>query len=182
MQAVSFIQCRVPAATKQALRSAAQEQQVSESVLIKRMLNVLLHTVAPVSPSIASGDCSNRHARLYVRLTAGDETLLRERAHARSVPPATYASILLRSHLRSLTPIPKEELQAFRQATTELSLIGRNLNQLARSSHQGSGQGATRSDLMALLRACEALRDYFRDALRANAQSWTSGDATTRTP
>ena len=183
MEAVSFIQCRVAPATKLALRAAAKEQQISESALIKRMLHVLLHSAAPASPlSIAETERSDRRARLYVRLTAGDQTLLRERAHARSLPAATYASVLLRAHLRGLVPIPKEELRAFRQAITELTIIGRNLNQLARSAHQGSGQGATRADLMALLRACEALRDHFRSVLRVNTQSWTSGDATNRTP
>lgn len=182
MEAVSFIQCRVPLATKQALRTAAQEQQLSESALIKRMLTVLLHTASPASPLSIADQERSRNARLYVRLTPGDQALLRERAHARSLPPATYASILLRSHLRALAPIPKEELRAFRQSMTQLTIIGRNLNQLARSHHQGSGQGATRADLVGLLRMCEVLRDHFRAVLRANAESWTSGDATTRTP
>src|ERR1700730_16246752 len=47
MAADSFIQCRVSAATKEALRAAAERQQLSESALIKRMIELMLYTAAP---------------------------------------------------------------------------------------------------------------------------------------
>ena len=46
-----------------------------------------------------------RGARLYVRLRPEDHVLLRERASGRVMAAATYASFLLRTHLRSVAPI-----------------------------------------------------------------------------
>lgn len=78
-----------------------------------------------------------------LRLTPEDRLLLEGRSAARYLAPATYASVLLRAHLRALTPVPEAELRAFRQATRELAAIGRNLNQVARATHQGgAGMGA----------------------------------------
>ena len=86
-----------------------------------------------------------RQSRLYVRLTPGDRQLLQARCAARGLAPATYASVLLRAHLRAVTPLPEAELRAIRQSTRELAAIGRNLNQIAHATHQGGlGGGVNR--------------------------------------
>jgi hypothetical protein len=54
--------------------------------------------------------------------------------------PATYASVLLRSHLRQRTPLPKDELLALKRSIAELGSIGRHINQIARAV---SGGGAS---------------------------------------
>jgi hypothetical protein len=59
------------------------------------------------------------------------------------------------------------------RAIGELSAIGRNLNQIARAANQGAPvAGPTRADLIALLRACEALRNHVHQLLEANMRSW----------
>lgn len=180
MNSEAFIQCRVPVATKLALRAAAQRQQLTESALLKRMLEVMLSGAAadqPVSSSVADG--GGRHARLYVRLTSVDRRLLDARAKARCLPAATYASNLLRAHLNAVVPLPEAELQALRQATRELAAIGRNVNQIARMGHQGGDtQELSQSHVLAILKVCGALRDHFRGYVIANLKSWESGDAT----
>jgi hypothetical protein len=175
----AFVQCRVAVATKAALRAAADRQQLTETALLKRMLDLLLHTAgAPGAGLVANADRPTRQVRLYVRLTTGDHQLLQERSAARHLAPATYVSNLLRAHLRSLTPLPEAELRALRQTTRELAAIGRNLNQVARAAHQGApGVGLGRDDLRSLLKACEALRDHIRAYIRTNVSSWESGDA-----
>ena len=50
-----------------------------------------------------------------IRLRPDDQILLRDRAAARGMPPATYVSVLTRAHLRSLAPLPKEELLALKR-------------------------------------------------------------------
>ena len=57
-----------------------------------------------------------RDSRLYVRLRHEDRLLLRERAAARGMAAATYVSVLVRSHLRNLAPLPKEELLALKRS------------------------------------------------------------------
>jgi hypothetical protein len=63
---------------------------------------------------------------------------------------ATYVSVLLRAHLRALTPLPKDELAALKEAVGALGAIGRNLNQMTRG----------REEFRAILKLCEALRDH----------------------
>ena len=86
-----------------------------------------------------------RTARLMIRLRADDQILLRERAVARGMAPATYVSVLTRAHLRALAPLPKEELLALKRTVSELGSIGRLLNQIAKAANQGeraAGPGA----------------------------------------
>ena len=65
---------------------------------------------------------------------------------------------------------------ALKQSVAETGAIGRNLNQLTRLAHQGMA-GPSRGDLLAILRACEALRDHTKTLIKANAHSWTVGYA-----
>ncbi|OYV42638.1 MAG: hypothetical protein B7X10_06580, partial [Burkholderiales bacterium 21-58-4] len=100
------------------------------------------------------------------------------RAAARGMPPATYVSVLMRAHLRSLAPLPKEELLALKRVVSELGSIGRNLNQIARTANRGGPvTGPGRDDLRAILRACEGVRDHVRALLTANLRSWEQGYA-----
>jgi hypothetical protein len=77
-----------------------------------------------------------RGARPYVRLHSEDHVLLRERAAGRGMAAATYASVVLRAHLRTLAPLPERELLELRRAVGELGMMGRNLNQNARVANQ----------------------------------------------
>jgi hypothetical protein len=84
---------------------------------------------------------------MLVRLTVEDRLLLDARAEARGMRPATYASVLLRSHLRQLTPLPKDELLALKRSIAELGSIGRNINQIARAvSGGGEVPGSLRGE------------------------------------
>jgi len=100
------------------------------------------------------------------------------RAAARNTAPATYLSVLTRAHLRSLAPLPKEELRALKRSISELGSMGRNLNQIARAANQGDRvAGPGRHDLVAMLRICEALRDHVKGLITANLSSWERGHA-----
>ena len=95
---------------------------------------------------------------MLVRLTAEDRLLLDARAEARGMRPATYASVLLRSHLRQLTPLPKDELLALKRSIADLGSIGRNINQIAKAvSSGGEVPGSVRSEFSAMLKICTAL-------------------------
>lgn len=98
------------------------------------------------------------------------------RAEARVLRPATYASVLLRAHLRNLTPLPKDELLALKRSIGELASIGRNINQIAKALHEGAKAPASvREEFRAMLKVCEALRDNTKALLKANITSWESG-------
>jgi len=90
--------------------------------------------------------------------------------------PATYVSVLTRAHLRSLAPLPKEELMALKRTLGELGNIGRNLNQIAHAANQGQlVTSPGRNDLEDMLRVCGALRDSVKRLLLANLKSWEQG-------
>ena len=97
---------------------------------------------------------------------------------ARAMAPATYVSVLVRAHLRNLSPLPKEELLILKRSVAELGVIGRNLNQIAKAANQGDrGAGLGREEVKTMLRVSEGLRDHVKRLLLANVQSWEQGYA-----
>jgi Bacterial mobilisation protein (MobC) len=176
------IQCRVSPATKAKLTSLARQHQLSDSALLKRLVEIALLQTAGITETRAPEPIEPvaRGARLYVRLRQDDDVLLRERAAGRGMAAATYASMVLRSHLRSVTPLPDRELLELKRAIGALGVIGRNLNQIARVANQTTHLGGpSTADLRELLRALVALREHTKALIQANATSWETGHAET---
>ena len=138
----------------------------------------LLRSESIPGPTGAGSGNNGAGRPMLVRLTAEDRLLLDARAEARGMRPATYASVLVRSHLRQLTPLPKDELLALKRSVAELGSIGRNINQIARAvSGGGEVPGSLRGEFWAMLKICSALRDSTKALLKANLASWAAGDA-----
>jgi|GEM_PF-849167 hypothetical protein len=113
---------------------------------------------------------------VFVRFRAEDRLLLDARAAARGMRPATYVSVLTRSHLRSLTPLPKEEFLALKRSIAELRSIGRNINQIAKAANEGGRmKDSGGAEFRAMLKICVALRDDTKALLKANETSWMTG-------
>jgi predicted DNA binding CopG/RHH family protein len=181
MAAPPFVAARVTPEMKTLLRVLAEREQITESALVRQLLEVMLRMSAKEGfPKLDTLEKVSRDARLSIRLAPEDRILLCDRATARGMPSATYVSVLVRSHLRNLTPLPKEELLALKRSVAELGAIGRNLNQIARTANQGGKPaGPGREDLRALLRVAEGLRDHVKALLKANQISWEQGHAET---
>jgi predicted DNA-binding protein len=181
MAAPPFVAARVTPEMKTLLRVLAEREQITESALVRQLLEVMLRrSAAEGFPRLEALQKVSRDARLSVRLAPEDRILLSGRATARGMPSATYVSVLVRSHLRNLTPLPKEELSALKRSVAELGAIGRNLNQIARAANQGAKpSGPGRGDLRSMLKVAEALRDHVKALLRANQKSWVQGYADT---
>jgi antitoxin component of RelBE/YafQ-DinJ toxin-antitoxin module len=174
MAADAYLTCRVTSDTKTRVRALAQRQGLTESAVMKQLLEALLQS-APAGelPPPAPVEPITRRARVHVRLRSEDHRLLRERAQARRMHSATYVSVLVRSHLRGLAPLPKAEYQALRESVLELRAIGRNLNQIARAVNQGSWSTLPgRAEVNAMLKVATGLQDHFRGLLAANERSW----------
>jgi Bacterial mobilisation protein (MobC) len=145
----------VTRARKARFAHLAHDQGYSESAFLKRLVEGALAASGAaarqlpdrVEPTAASG-------LLSIRLRSDDLLLLRERAAGRDMPTSTYASLLIRAHLRTLTPLPTAELAALRRSVAEIGAVGRNLNQIARAVNRGEAPtGPSRADLQALIRA-----------------------------
>jgi Bacterial mobilisation protein (MobC) len=181
MAADAFIQCRVTREIKALVQTLARRDQITESAVIKQLLEVVLRSSSVAGfPRQDASQRNHRDMRLYVRLDPNDRLLLNERAAAHGMPGATYAAVLVRSHLRHLVPLPKQELLALKNAVAELAAIGRNLNQIARAMNQGDRvTGPGREELRAMLQIVGALRDHVKSLLAGNAKSWDQGHAET---
>src|SRR6185312_11186 len=161
-------------------RVLAEREQKTESAVVRQLLEVVLRT-SMVNGTMRLDDTPkpNREIRLSVRLDPNDGLLLKERAAARCVPPATYVAALVRSHLRGITPLLKEERHALDCVVAELTAVGRNLNQVARALNRGQSVAPRRDDVQAMLRVCGALRDHVKALLAAYKKSWNQEHAAT---
>ncbi len=163
--------------TKERFEAVARHQGLSDSALLKRLVDLMLQTASGgTATTVPPASRVTRDLRLTVRLHPADQSLLRERAAARGMPAATYVSVLTRAHIRGLAPLPKEELLALKRSVSELGSIGRNLNQIAHAANRGERVTVpNREDLRMILKVCEALRDHVRNLLAANLKSWEQG-------
>lgn len=177
MAANPLIAFRVSPKTKASLHALAQSRNLTDSALLQKLVEMaLLQHVGVVQSDVAAPvQQVSREARLYLRLRPEDHLLLRERANGRGLAAATYASMLLRAHLRAMTPLPERELAELKRAVGALGVIGRTLNQIARVAHQnGTVGGPSPADMRAILRALEGLRGHVKALMLANVRSWES--------
>ncbi|HMI36223.1 MAG TPA: hypothetical protein VK505_01225 [Steroidobacteraceae bacterium] len=177
MKGDPFIAARVSPETKSRFAALAIQQHVSESALLKRLVDVALLGCAPPHPTLATqAHICARGARISVRLQADDHRILAERAAGRHMPSATYVSALVRAHLTSQVPLPQEETCALKASVAALVALGRLLNPIARAAHQGGPVKVPGLDhLAAMLRICEALRVHVHGLIKTNQASWVSG-------
>ncbi|HEY6925699.1 MAG TPA: hypothetical protein VI653_19620 [Steroidobacteraceae bacterium] len=191
MSCTEVLKTRIPPDIKVEVKEIADRELLSEAAWLKRLV---LREIRACNGTSGTGrdlcipgrvQNRGREARvsgcaraMLVRLRNEDKLLLDARAEARAMRPATYASVLLRAHLRGLSPLPKHELAALKQAVGELRAVGRNLNQIARAVNQGARvDGLGRDEFRGLLKICEALRDHTKGVIKSNTASWATGYA-----
>ena len=180
MAATQFLKTRVSPDIKHRVQQVASQQLITESIWLKRLviraLSEFRESASAAMGSMIRAEGGARDSRLYVRLRLEDHLLLRERAAARGMREATYVSVLVRSHLRNLPPLPKEELLALRRSVAELGAIGRSLNQIVGAANRGAEPTPPGLEsLRAMLRVAEGLRDHVKALLMANQSSWHQG-------
>jgi len=178
MGADQFIAARVSSETKARLKAVAAREQISESALIKRVIELAVPQANPEDLISAVPPPQVRSCRITIRIRPEDLRLLQARAQARGMASATYISVMVRAHLRSLAPLPRDELIALKSAIAELSAWGRNLNQIVRAITAGT---LPRADLLppmeATIKVCTALHAKFKELLQANLRSWKRGSS-----
>jgi hypothetical protein len=178
MAASPCIQCRIDPKIKSRLQAIAVDRGLTESAVLKRLVIAAVGLASASDARVLAVEPIGPRARVYVRLRRSDHALLRERAAGRGLASATYVSMLVRTHLQNVPPLPDRELAELRNAVGALGAVGRNLNQIARVAHQtGRVDGLTTADLRALLRAFEGLRAHFKGLIEANIASWETNDA-----
>ena len=172
-----LVRCRVSAETKSLLLKIAAREHLTESALVRQ----LIETMARASGSetnISPHEREVRGERMSIRLAPDDRQLLTERSAARGMPAATYVAVVVRSHLRKLTPMPPQELAALKRSIAELAAMTRVLRQLAAGSEGLVPQpDGIRRDLAAMLRVSQTLWETIKQLLKNNRESWERGYA-----
>src|SRR5258708_32163996 len=191
MGCTEFLKARVSPDIKLQAKAVADREFLSEAAWLKRLVLREIRScdgangdgrepcrAEGVRRSVSAARGHGDGRPMLVRLRAEDRLLLDARAEARGMRPATYVSVLIRSHLRKLTPLPKDEFLALKRSIGELASIGRNINQIARAVNEGGrAPGSVREEFRAMLKICEALRDNTKALLNANVTSWETGHA-----
>jgi hypothetical protein len=174
-----YLKIRVPAETKARIAALSKSKLLNESIWVRQAIDAALRQSEVGDGTVVSLRSHKlRNQRVSLRLQHDDRLLLVERAAARGMQPATYASVLMRAHLRDLAPLPAAELRGLTRSVAELSAIGRNLNQIAQAINRSEEVHLPgRQEVFAMLKICEALRDFTKDLIKANNQSWKVGHA-----
>jgi hypothetical protein len=189
MGCTEFLKARVTPEIKLQVKEIAERDLLSESTWLKRLVLREIRTgdgSREQEPSSTEGIArlarETQRAKgsgkpILVRLRGEDRLLLDARAEARGMRLATYVSVLIRSHLRQLAPLPKDELLALKRSIAELATIGRNINQIVRTMNEGGrAPGSVREEFQAMLKICGALRDNTKSLFKANEISWQTGE------
>jgi hypothetical protein len=186
-----ILKARVSPEIKLQVKAIADRNFLTEAAWLKRLVIREIRALEDGGKTSANsnqpGSVHGRHRMsapalaacrrpVFVRFHQEDRLLLEARAAARGMRPATYVSVLTRSHLRSLAPLPKEEFLALKRSIGELASMGRNINQIAKAANQGGQLPASvREEFRAMLKICVALRDNTKALLQANINSWKTG-------
>ena len=176
MAAAAFIHCRVPTATKTAFGVMARHQGMTDSALLRRMIDLSLQSAGVVSSTdVVSQSCPAVGADVPID---GSATGRRPAAIAGEGGRTRYGA----GHLRfgadagapAITgPVAEGGLLALKRTVAELGAIGRNLNQIARAANQGERvDGPGPHEVQLMLRVCGGLRDHVKALLLANLRSW----------
>jgi hypothetical protein len=189
MRCTEILKARVSLEIKLQARAIAERDLLTESAWLKRLVIREIRACDAANDGVGELHRENdirlaRHAHgpqicckpVFVRFRDEDRLLLDARAAARGMRPATYVSVLTRSHLRSLTPLPKDEYLALKRTIALLASIGRNINQIAKVANQGGRvPDSAGAEFRAMLKICVALRDNTKALLKANETSWETG-------
>ena len=159
----------------------AAARGMTETALLAVLVDhVLDSNPEPAAPAVADDEEGASTDRLTLRLRPGDRPLVEARAAKRGMKASSYLVALIRAHVRGSAPLPTTELNLLKAAVGELSAVGRNLNQVARSVNSGAGAAALGGLAETVDEAfdwVESLRRSVADLVRVNMMSWEGGDA-----
>jgi hypothetical protein len=117
--------CRIDPQLKLRLQAIATERGLTESAVPKRLVIAAVGMAPANDAKVFAVKRIRPHARVYVRLRRSDHALLRERAAARGLAAATSVSMLVRTYLQNVPPLPDRELAELRSVVGALGAVGR---------------------------------------------------------
>ncbi|MGO1541444.1 MAG: hypothetical protein ACTHZI_01525 [Luteimonas sp.] len=170
------VETNLDRATKEAFRNLAKQSGTTEAALLRRVIS----TVVKLNP-ISRTDLTSatvRSMRLTVRVTPEIfEAVTRTARNAGTTRPGVVLGTLRARFLQAPTLLPAEA-EAIGLAAYQLSMVGTNLNQLARSLHQGRIEALKDRDpvLVETASAVAALREQVHALVEAATVRWAPAE------
>ena len=176
------LRTRVAGEIKAAFLGHAKEQNLSEARLLEILIATFLQNNPPRSGPVdsldsgKSGEAKSRDVR--VRLSLFEYEALEQLARERHWQRSTYLRYLFQVHLTGQPRFSDDEMLALREATGELSALGRNVNQIARALNPSlvDVHLALAVPFAELKTVIDQQRSSVKNVIRANLKSWGVAD------
>lgn len=161
-------------------RSGVKAAELSRAIL-ERMLSQLEARAGtgPANdhdPTDASDSriYEERSERLYTRLTPSEYRAVEAKANVMGMTPYTWTARLIRAHLIKAPQLSQDETRVLREATRELSYVGRNLNQVAHALNMtmNAHEKATKELIDGINTKVDEMRDSIKSVLDQNLNRW----------
>lgn len=173
---MGIIRFRCPDDLEARFAAAAERADIKPAELGRAILErALSQFEARANPAAESetSDADSSDARIYegrserlvTRLTPSEYSAVEKRAEGWGMTPYTWTARLIRAHLIKEPQLSQDETKALREATRELSYVGRNLNQVAHALNMT--MNAREKATMELIAGINAKVDEMRDSIKA---------------
>ena len=162
--------------TKARFRALAEREGLSESALLRKMVDqVLAGNERPSDLERFGGIRRGYTGQLRLRLRRKEVTAIRALAKPAGQSAQGWVVAQLRHRLEGAVPFAKEELDAMHDAVREIGRVGRNLNTITRHLVRTGQFLAEELELGPLSKAVERIRrEMIATLTRATHRSGTS--------
>lgn len=163
--------------TKSRFRALAERHGMSESALLRQMIDqVLAGNEKPSDLERFGGIRGGHTGQLRLRLRPKEIAAIRALAKPAGQSAQGWVVAQLRQRLEGAVPFAREELAAMHDAVREIGSVGRNLNSITRHLLRTGQLLADQLELGALSKAVECIRrEMIATLTRANHRSETNG-------
>lgn len=167
---MGVIQFRCDDELQARFEALAKSAGMKPSELGRAILEKTLPALSAEKPQEPEQDGEDRQyesptERVYARLNPNEYAAMKARAKAMGMSPYTWIMRLIRAHLTQTPQLNFDEVQALREASRELSYVGRSLNRLA-DVMQTNGHAHQKMAVPVVAQA-NALIDVTRDRIKA---------------
>lgn len=161
--------------TKQRFRALAERHGVSESALLRKMVDQVLASNEKPSDLERFGPRAGYTGQLRLRLRRKEVAAIRALAKSAGQSAQGWVVAQLRHRLEGAVPFAPAELDVMRDAIREIGALGRNLNTITRHLMRTDQLLVGQLELDALAKAVERIRrEMIATLTRANHRSGTN--------
>lgn len=169
------LKTRVTDEVKAAFLAKAKVNGLSEARLLDMIVAAFLQHNPPALDSVESQKSDDvKSENVRVRLSVSEYQELARLAAVRHWKRSTYLAHLFHVHITGQPRFSEDEMLSLREVTTQLSALGRNVNQIARALNTSLDEAhlalAVPFEKMKML--IDQERASVKDLVRANLKSW----------